>query len=79
MSKPNLIYMFDSVDSETGTELLLEIDKNTNELYVNKRRVVTDIDIKLRTREQVIAWIVASATVAIAICDVFSIYLRCRV
>ena len=75
MSKPDLVNMFDA-SLDDGTKMVLEIDRNTDDLYVNKKRIVTDV--KLRIQEQVLAWILALSTVTIAICDIISIYLRCR-
>lgn len=72
MYEPDLVYAFDSVDDETGTTLLFEIDRKTNELYCNKQRVITEKDLKLDMSAKWVACILAISTTIIAVCNIIT-------
>lgn len=70
MSRPELIHVFDVEDAASGVTCVFEIEKNTHELYFNKKRVVTDV--RLSRIERGLAWAVGISTVIIAICNTLS-------
>lgn len=69
MSKPDLVPLYDATCD--GVQLLLEIDRHTNELYFNKKRVITDIS--LNKTEKKLASIVAISTAVIAFCSIITL------
>ncbi len=72
MSKPDLVYVFDT--SSVEASLLFEIDRNTNELYYNKKKILTDM--KLDKTERYLAWAITFSTGIIALCNIIDLFLK---
>lgn len=73
MAKPNLIEIF-GAGGEHDDKIRLQYDKNTNELYVNNRKVITEVDFSLS--EKILAWIVALSVAVQSLMSIFS-YFKC--
>lgn len=67
----NLITLYDATD-ENGVELILPVDKNTNDLYFNNKKVLTELELK-RT-DKFLAYIITLSTAAIAICNIITTF-----
>jgi hypothetical protein len=75
MTTPDLKPFYDSESEDIKGAL--EIDKKTNELYFNKKKLITDI--KLDITEKWLAWCIALSTAVIAICSIINIIIHCGV
>jgi hypothetical protein len=77
MAKPELETIFtyggEHIDDQNAN-IRLQYDKKTNELYVNDRKVVTEINFKIG--EKILAWIVAGSIFVQALMSVLTYFIR---
>ncbi len=73
MAKKDLIEFF-SAGGLDDDAISLQYDKKTNELYVNNKKVMTEIEFK--TSEKILAWVVGISVAVQAIMSIVS-YFKC--
>lgn len=71
MTKPDLDDIF-SHGGENDDQIKLQYDKKTNELYVNNKKVMTEIDFS--RSEKILAWIVAISVAVQSIMSILSYF-----
>ncbi len=71
MTKPDLVEIF-GAGGEHDDKIRLQYDENTNELYVNNKKVITEIDFS--KSEKILAWIVAISVAVQSVMSVLSYF-----
>lgn len=71
MKKPKLIEIFSS-GGDKNNKVRLQYDNKTGELYVNDKKVVTEVDFS--KSEKILAWLVAISVATQAVMSIFTYF-----